>query len=231
MMKPLKRDKSIRSFLEKRLSHYGLKEYCYFLFSKYSGKATTIISNYPQEWIDEYVAAEYYLTDPVILHAKQTIVPFSWRELDLKKRSYPLEGVAEFRHRNRIFDGFTFPVHDASNRIALLSFCNYDGNQIFHENIRLYQAELQLLLINTHDKVIRYINDELVEERDEFLLSSRELEILKWVSMGKTYIESAIILGIRERTIKFHMKNIVNKLNVSNAKHAIKKAIELNLLN
>lgn len=76
MIKPLKRDKSIRSFLEKRLPHFGLSGYCYFLFSKYSGKATAVISNYPREWMDEYIESEYYLTDPVILHAKQTIVPF-----------------------------------------------------------------------------------------------------------------------------------------------------------
>lgn len=149
----------------------------------------------------------------------------------MKKRDSPFDGLSELRQRHRLFDGFTFTVHDASNRIALLSFYNNAGNQNFYENIKNYHTELQLLLINTHDKVIRYINDEEIEGRDDVLLSPRELEILKWVCLGKTYIESAIILGIRERTIKFHMKNIVNKLNVSNAKHAIKKAIELNLFN
>ncbi|MDU8362434.1 helix-turn-helix domain-containing protein [Pseudomonas syringae group sp. J309-1] len=55
-------------------------------------------------------------------------------------------------------------------------------------------------------------------------LTQREHEILSWASLGKTYSEIALITGISERTVKFHMANTVEKLDVSNAKHAISKA-------
>ncbi|SFN58394.1 LuxR family transcriptional regulator, quorum-sensing system regulator ExpR [Izhakiella capsodis] len=48
---------------------------------------------------------------------------------------------------------------------------------------------------------------------------------------GKTYNEVSVILAIKERTVKFHMGNIVMKLNASNAKHAIKIAYDLNIVN
>ncbi|GKX63470.1 LuxR family transcriptional regulator [Pragia fontium] len=230
-MGPFKNDKSIKLFLEKQLQTYGISHYCYFLSPKYAHTTPAILSNYPDEWISCYMESELYHYDPVVLYAKQTITPFAWNELNEPCRSTGSTEMSSFASRYSVFDGYTFVVHDANNYLSLLSLCNIDGDSCFYEKIQKHLADLQLLLINVHDRVNKTINLlQLIENKDS-ILSSRELEILQWVSIGKTYIESAIILGIRERTIKFHMKNIVNKLNVSNAKHAIKKAIELNLLN
>ncbi|WP_140920361.1 helix-turn-helix transcriptional regulator [Limnobaculum xujianqingii] len=227
-MGPLKNDKSIKLLLERQLQSYGINHYCYFLLPKYAQTSPVILSNYPEEWLSCYIAAELYLFDPVVVHAKQTILPFAWSDILAPTKSTTNGSMDTFASRYNVFDGFTFTLRDANNRLALLSFCNINEDDNFHDNIQKNLADIQLLLIKTHDKVI---NDNQLIESEGSILSSRELEILQWVSMGKTYIESAIILGIRERTIKFHMKNIVNKLNVSNARHAIKKAIELNLLN
>ncbi|WP_277869772.1 helix-turn-helix transcriptional regulator [Izhakiella australiensis] len=61
-------------------------------------------------------------------------------------------------------------------------------------------------------------------------LTHREKEVLYWIGLGKTYPEVAIILSISVRTVKFHIANIVRKLDVSNAKHAIKLSEELDLI-
>ncbi|HDL8001096.1 TPA: helix-turn-helix transcriptional regulator, partial [Yersinia enterocolitica] len=51
-----------------------------------------------------------------------------------------------------------------------------------------------------------------------------------WASVGKTYAEISIILGIKRSTVKFHIGNVVRKLGVLNAKHAIRLGIELKLI-
>ena len=48
--------------------------------------------------------------------------------------------------------------------------------------------------------------------------------------MGKTYQEIALILGIKLSTVKFHIGNAVKKLGVTNARHAIRLGIELQLI-
>ncbi|QBY46858.1 helix-turn-helix transcriptional regulator (plasmid) [Arsenophonus nasoniae] len=58
-------------------------------------------------------------------------------------------------------------------------------------------------------------------------LSKRENEVLHWVSVGKTYWEISLILGIKEGTVKFHMGNVVHKLGVRSAKQAIRASVEL----
>ncbi|WP_442890830.1 helix-turn-helix domain-containing protein [Arsenophonus sp. PmNCSU2021_1] len=58
-------------------------------------------------------------------------------------------------------------------------------------------------------------------------LTKRENEVLHWMSAGKTYWEISVILGIKESTVKFHMENVVRKLDVCNAKQAIIASIKL----
>ncbi|MEI7569139.1 MAG: helix-turn-helix domain-containing protein [Alcaligenaceae bacterium] len=61
-------------------------------------------------------------------------------------------------------------------------------------------------------------------------LSERELECLEWVSFGKTSWETALILGVSERTINFHLINACRKLNVYGRQAAVALALRQNLL-
>ncbi len=62
------------------------------------------------------------------------------------------------------------------------------------------------------------------------IFTPRESEVLYWASMGKTYGEIAAIASISPSTVKFHMRNIVVKLGVSNARQAIRLGVELGLM-
>jgi len=61
-------------------------------------------------------------------------------------------------------------------------------------------------------------------------LSNREKEVLYYSSVGKTYKEVAMMLGIKVPTVKFHMGNIVKKLNVLNSRQAIAQGIKLKII-
>jgi PAS domain S-box-containing protein len=61
-------------------------------------------------------------------------------------------------------------------------------------------------------------------------LSVHEVECLRWVSLGKTAKETAVIMGRSARTIEFHLNNAMRKLNAVNKVQAVFRAFELNLL-
>jgi DNA-binding CsgD family transcriptional regulator len=61
-------------------------------------------------------------------------------------------------------------------------------------------------------------------------LSPREREVLSWAQQGKTYWEIGSILGISERTVKFHVARIKTKLDVVSTAHAIAKAMRAGLI-
>ena len=62
-------------------------------------------------------------------------------------------------------------------------------------------------------------------------ITVRELDILKWIYLGKSNFEIGAILKISPLTVKNHVQKILRKLNVVNRTQAIGKAIELRLLN
>ena len=54
----------------------------------------------------------------------------------------------------------------------------------------------------------------------------REREVLKWVKDGKTAWDISQILSISERTVKFHVQNIMRKVNATNKAQAVAICVE-----
>lgn len=52
-------------------------------------------------------------------------------------------------------------------------------------------------------------------------LTDRETQVMEWISEGKTNGEIASILAISHNTVKFHVQNILNKLNAFNRIQAL----------
>jgi len=68
------------------------------------------------------------------------------------------------------------------------------------------------------------------EKQKKNILSARELEILKLVAAGKTNHDIAELLSVSENTIKFHLKNIMQKMSVSNRTEAVTYAMQEGIL-
>lgn len=57
-------------------------------------------------------------------------------------------------------------------------------------------------------------------------LSDRECEVLELIAHGHTTGEIASLFGIEECTVRFHIKNILNVLNVNNRAQAVYYAVK-----
>jgi DNA-binding CsgD family transcriptional regulator len=53
---------------------------------------------------------------------------------------------------------------------------------------------------------------------------------MKWLKHGKSTWDISVILGISERTVKFHISNVIQKLDASSRTHAVAIAIEQGLV-
>lgn len=61
-------------------------------------------------------------------------------------------------------------------------------------------------------------------------LSARELDCLRLAAEGQTSREIAGILGITERTVRFHVKNVCSKLGVERRVQAVAIAMDRKLI-
>ncbi len=61
-------------------------------------------------------------------------------------------------------------------------------------------------------------------------LSPRELEVLNLLKLGKTSWDISRILRITERTVNYHVGNIMQKLDATNRIQAVYEAVNLELI-
>ena len=99
------------------------------------------------------------------------------------------------------------------------------------EAVRAIQAGESVLHPNIIAKLLKRAMTGPVEghQRSE-LLSERESEVLKLVALGMSNKEVATKLLVSERTIKAHLTNIFNKLNVASRSEAIVRGLKLGLV-
>jgi DNA-binding CsgD family transcriptional regulator len=61
-------------------------------------------------------------------------------------------------------------------------------------------------------------------------LTKKEVECLRWCKEGKTNWEIGEILLISEKTVEFHLRNLMKKLGATNRMTAVMSAIKCGLI-
>lgn len=184
---------------------------------------TVLVNNYPEIWQQTYAENNYLEKDPTVAHALRSVLPVVYSEkLFENSRDFYEDAVSA-----GIEHGWAQPVYDARS-CGLVSFTR-QGAPISELELSEKSSSLMWLSQAIHSTV-----GQLIIERDypESLiqLTSREAEVLRWTAVGKTSGEIAIILGISERTVNFHINNSMEKLVCNNKTAAAIKATLLHLL-
>jgi len=145
----------------------------------------------------------------------------------------PMGGGAFWREIERIgaTQLLSHGVHDADGRtVSLFTFACRPGTIGARQ---IYLA--QLLAPALHAAWVRTQVTRTPGSSDKVqgasVLTVRELDILKWIYLGKSNFEIGAILKISPLTVKNHVQKILRKLNVVNRTQAIGKSLELRLLN
>lgn len=99
-----------------------------------------------------------------------------------------------------------------------------NSNEFFKllENLEHGEAAI---LSSIATRLFKYVS-RTGEKVEKSPLSDRETEVLKLLATGKSNRDIAKDLSISENTIKFHIKNILQKLSVTNRIEAVTYAIQ-----
>ena len=187
-----------------------------------------IISGYPQAWREHYNANGYLRIDPTVAHCIGNITPLAWSELESRPALHTPE-AARFMgeaHDFGLRNGVSFPVHGVGGENAMFSLACSSDRPVPSSLVEQAMPVAHLLSNYIHEAVRRVFVD-----RDNGIalghvqLTQREKECLTWAAEGKTTWETGQILGISERTVIFHLKNVAQKLNVTNRSQAVARAV------
>jgi DNA-binding CsgD family transcriptional regulator len=104
----------------------------------------------------------------------------------------------------------SLPVRAIAGEQALLLLATRMPNGDWQAQKELLLREFQVLGNYFHQHILRIYGRDAAKD---MLISARELDCLKWIAAGKTAWEASVILGISERTVRFHLNGAREKLN------------------
>ena len=94
-------------------------------------------------------------------------------------------------------------------------------------NTDALRRQLRVLGSYFHEHILRLHGH---QSDQQILLSARELDCLKWTAEGKTAWEASVILGITERTVRFHLNAAREKLQCTTTAQAVARAVKDNMI-
>lgn len=173
-----------------------------------SKPAVAIFDTYPDGWMAHYQARNYIEIDSTVREGALSTNIIVWPDVD-RIDPCPL-------------------WEDARGAFGLLSISRHAD--------RLTPAEINMLTLQTnwlanlsHSLMSRFMLPKLSPAAG-VTLTAREREVLCWTAEGKTACEIGQILSISERTVNFHVNNILEKLAATNKVQAVVKAIAAGLI-
>ncbi|MGK9417178.1 LuxR family transcriptional regulator [Pseudomonas cedrina] len=173
---------------------------------------TYMFENYPASWINHYQNCAYFEIDPVIRLGRVTNQPFIWTEDLFQENKFTKKLWAEAK-KHGLNHGISHPLWDTGSIFGLLSLSRAKGAMS-----KLEVQKLQVFFDCIGSILHRRISSQCLRSNDLDqirLLTPKEQEVLRWSADGKTVPELAIIMNISERTVSFHVTNILEKLKVT----------------
>mgnify|MGYP001559702632 FL=1 len=178
--------------------------------------------SFPSEWFDLYVMKNFHKIDPIV---KENFLSFALQYwADTYKKYNPPKDFIMAAEDFDLKKGYSYGIRNyRGTEGSLFSFA---GNSI--ECNRRTEIILTHMIPALHQALSAIVTHRT--KKHIAALSQREKEILAWVGYGKRTWDISVILGISERTVKFHIRNIMQKLDVVTRAQAVAVAIEQGLL-
>jgi DNA-binding CsgD family transcriptional regulator len=179
---------------------------------------------FPLEWLKLYGERQFHLVDPIVAENFSSFSLQYWS--DTYSRRPPPKIFSYLAEDFGLKNGFSFGIRNAhSDGGSLFSF---SGPRL--KRTTRNQAIQDLVLPHLHQALCQLDGGGGLQATSAPALSSREREVLKWIGVGKSSWETGMILKISERTVNFHLGNIMRKLDAVNRPQAVAMALKLGLL-
>lgn len=180
--------------------------------------------SYSNDWLYTYGKNGYASVDPVLQSLLSSLKTQVWEQTyDSANSPKQLEFIEEARSFG-LTHGITTGMLAQNPEFA--TFFSFAGGEA--RNTHRYAGLLEYLLPSLHRVLIANTHTPLSNRVKG--LSPREVTVLLWMKQGKTNWEISRILGVSERTVRFHVEGIFMKLDVSSRTQAVAVAMEHGLL-
>ncbi|HEV3105763.1 MAG TPA: autoinducer binding domain-containing protein [Trinickia sp.] len=188
-----------------------------------SNPAVSIFDTYPAGWMKHYQESNFIAVDPTVREGMRSTSLILWPEA-----SSSVPPLWSDAHDFGLRVGVAHSSWAAHGAYGLLTLAR-SADALTSAEIAALSQEMRWLSSLSHALMSELLVPKLVPEAI-IVLTPREIEVLCWTGEGKTSFEIGQILKISERTVNFHVNNVLLKLNATNKVQAVVKAIALGLI-
>jgi len=218
---------AFRAVAERATQRLGFRSFAYLGLAEHGHR---LISTYPKEWTTRYLSQRYDLIDPVLIKARRDRDPFRWSGPQMAKgRGDQVKRLFGEAAEFGIERGVTIPIPAGFDRFALLTFAADKHGPDLNEKVAKARDILQLMGMYFHAHVEAALKLPVGLDTSSSL-SQRETECLAWTSRGRTMDQIGQILGVKTRTVVFHLDSARAKLDAENVAHAVALALRRGLI-
>ena len=187
------------------------------------GKTVFIHDSVPRGWWEEWISQTPYKVPIGYLLARSSLGPHTWSEslhmlepIGMDRWGYDL--ALKYGAR----DGFACPV---GGRWVIAFWSTTILGNDFTDAVRI--------MIFTAASFAALRLDQLAvppSASPDYIITPRELAVLRLLSVGMPFKEAAQYLGIGDETVKTHLKKVQVKLGVRNRIHAVAEALRRHII-
>ncbi|HEX2965044.1 MAG TPA: LuxR C-terminal-related transcriptional regulator [Syntrophorhabdaceae bacterium] len=181
--------------------------------------------SYPANWVETYVSQGLEAKDPIVYENFKSYNVQYWA--DTYKKYNNCESFVSTAEEFGLKEGYSYGLKTYNgDKTSLFSFAARSMER--HPRTELI---LEYIIPHLH-QAFEMISDSRRETHNECTtqLSAREKEILQWAREGKSTWEISVILSISKDTVKFHIKNVMQKLQVVSRTQAVAAALQNGLI-
>ncbi|NRB38891.1 MAG: autoinducer binding domain-containing protein [Pseudomonadales bacterium] len=197
-----------------KISESGKRTISHIITSDFDGTGSK------KEWESVYLQESLQNVDPIVAASIVTPHPFNWSSIT---------SIIDISPEQSLF----LAKAQEAGLINGASASSVTCKKLYHElNIlsvsgrNLTEGQLEVL------RLLQSCTCSLLEKSVDGAqqLTPREHEVLAWLAEGKSYWDISTICNISERTVKFHIQNIYQKLNAQNRSQAIVVAMKRGMI-
>jgi DNA-binding CsgD family transcriptional regulator len=182
--------------------------------------------SFPDEWVREYSVKNYFYLDHITKETFRTCQARHWAYLT---QSYEVTVPKEIKTLNLdlgMKECYAHGVKALKPEQSRSMFC-FSGPSIKSDPRTI--VIMEYLIPHLHLALSRICNKQQADKKS-VTLTSRERDVLNWLKEGKSSWEISVILGISERTVNYHVYNLMQKLEVVNRPQALAVAAGMGLI-
>lgn len=183
-----------------------------------------MFNTYPTTWQKRYQSRNYQCIDPTVQHGVRSQAPLIWTDEVFRNTREFWEEARGYGLRY----GWSQSAVGPQSLRGMLTLSRRHGSLTTSE-LNAHGYQLVWLTQVVHQCMSKLLSARLLPEADVDL-SLREKDVLRWTAEGNSSTEIADALRITERTVNFHIANILKKMNCTNRTAAAVRATLLGLL-